>query len=216
MRRLLLVLLSSAIVLSACGQSKSWPGGSNNALSQPPSAAATTVAPTEAPPTEAPPTEAPPTEAPLPGWIAFSPTDSGFTVLMPGQPTLATSTINTAAGDAPASTWTYEVSNDLVYVVTQARFPTGSVKTASAKSVFDTFVNGMLSSTTGATLSDSADTTLGGRPGRAFTIDTAAVSLKGIAYINNDDLDIVYAGYTPAISDMTEIDAFLASFNFTI
>ncbi|MGA3057562.1 MAG: hypothetical protein ABSE70_05945 [Candidatus Limnocylindrales bacterium] len=135
---------------------------------------------------------------------------------MPGQPTLTTRTIHTAAGDAPASTWTYEVSNDLVYVVTQARFPTGSVKTVSAKSVFDTFVNGMLSGTTGATLSDSVDTTLGGHPGRTFTISTSAASLKGIAYINNDDLDVVYAGYTPSISDMTEVDAFLASFNFTI
>jgi hypothetical protein len=208
-RRLLLILLSSAIVLSACGPSKSWPGGSNKAPSQPPSTAATTLAPTETP------TEAP-TEASLPGWTAFSPSGSGFTVLMPGQPTLTTKTIQTAAGDAPASTWTYEVSNDLVYIVTHARFPTGSVASVPSATIFDTFVTGMLNSATGATLSDSVDTTLGGHPGRTFTIDTAAVSLKGIAYIINDDLDVVYAGYTSAISDMTEIDAFLASFNFTV
>jgi hypothetical protein len=204
-RRLLLILLSSTIVLSACGPSKSWPGGSNQAPSQPPSAVAPTEAPAETP-----------TEATLPGWTAFSPSGGGFTVLMPGKPTLTTKTIHTAAGDAPASTWTYEASNDLVFIVTHARFPTGSVASVPSATIFDTFVTGMLNSATGATLSESVDTTLGGHPGRTFTIDTAAVSLKGIAYIINDDLDVVYAGYTPAISDMTEVDTFLASFKFTV
>lgn len=216
MRRLLLVLLSCTIVLSACGPSKSWPGGADKAPSQLPSAAATTLAPTETP-TEAPtkkPTKTP-TAAPTAAGNAFSPPDGSFAVLMPGKPTLETSTMHTTLGDAPRSLWTYEVSNDLAYFVGEAKYPKGSLSALSTSSTLDAILNMLVSGAKG-TLSAKSDTTLGGHPGRTFTIDASEASLKGALYVVNDDLYMVFGGYTSAITDMTDIDAFLASFTFTI
>lgn len=226
MRRLFLIALSSAILLSACGPSKSWPGTVHNGPSQAPATAIATLAatpvPTEANPTEAPteePTEAPteePTEAPTAAGITFSPPDGSFTVLLPDQPKLTTQTYKTAVGDAPASLWTYEVSNDLAFFVVQASYPKGSLTGASPSAVFDAALNGMVSTTTGAKIVTQGATTLGGHPGRTFVVDTPDATVKGALYIVNDDLYMIYAGYTSAITDMTDADAFLASFEFTI
>jgi hypothetical protein len=218
-RRLLLFVLSTAIVVAGCGQSKAWPSFPSKAPSQAPASAtatlAATPAPTEAAPTEAVPTKAAPTVAPSLSGSAFSPSGGGFTVLMPGEPKLTTQTYTTAVGDAPASLWTYEVSNDLAYFVVLAKYPKGSMTGVSASLIFDGALNGMVASTTGASIAAKADTTLGGHPGKTFVLNIPGASMKGALYIVGDNLYMVYAAYTTA-ADMTQVDAFLASFTFVI
>jgi hypothetical protein len=214
-RRLFLIAICSAVLLAACGPSKSFPGAPTAAPT--PAAtgtAAATPAPTVAATEDATPTEAP-TEAAATG-IAFAPAGGGFTVYMPAEPKLTTQTYQTAVGDAPASMWTYEVSNDLAYFVVQATYPKGSMTGHSPASVFDAALNGMVTSTTGASVAAKGDTTLNGHAGKTFTIDTPQASLKGVLYIVGDDMYMVYAGYTSAITDMAPVDGFISSFKLTV
>jgi hypothetical protein len=217
-RRLFLVVLSSAILLAACGSSKTWPGNGSGAPTQASTTAAT--APSEATPTIATPTtqpsEATPTDAPADTGIVFTPSDGTFSVSLPGQPKLTTQTYKTAAGDAPANIWTYEVSNDLAYFVVEAAYPKGSMSGVASSSIFDGAINGMVNTTAGASIKATADTTRQGHAGRTFSISTPAADLKGALYIVGDDMYMVYAGYTSAISDLTVVDSFLDSFEFPI
>jgi hypothetical protein len=223
-RRLLVLVLSSAVLLAACGTAKSWPSLPPDGPSQAPSVATATeaatpepteVGPTEAPPTKAPPTKAPPTAAPTVNGNAFSPSGGGFSVVMPGEPKLTTQTYSTAVGDAPASLWTYEVSNDLALFVVQATYPKGSMTGAAPSLIFDGALNGMVANTTGAKITAKADTTLGGHPGKTFVLEMPTAFMKGALYIVGDSLYMVYAAYTSE-SSMTQVDAFLASFTFSI
>lgn len=219
MRSLLVLVLSCAVLLSACGTAKSWPSLPAKGPSQAPAVATATVAatpePTEAGPTEATPTEATPTEVPSSAGNAFSPSGGGFSVVMPGEPKLTTQTYSTAVGDAPASLWTYAVSNDLALFVVLAKYPKGSMTGAAPSLIFDGALNGMVSNTTGAKITAKADTTLGGHPGKTFVLEMPTAFMKGALYIVGDDLYMVYAAYTSA-ADMTQVDAFLASFTFSI
>lgn len=219
MRRLLILVLSSAVLLSACGTAKSWPSLPTKVPSHGPAVAtateATTPEPTEATPTKATPTKAGPTEAPTSAGNAFSPSGGGFTVMLPGEPKLTTQTYSTAVGDAPASLWTYEVSNDLAYFVVLAKYPKGSMTGVSPSLIFDGALNGMVGNTTGAKISAKADTTLGGHPGKTFALEMPTALMKGALYIVGDNLYMVYAAYTSP-ADMAQIDAFLTSFKFSI
>ena len=215
MRRLFLLAISSAILLAACGPAKSFPGVPTAAQTQ--AAAASTAAATPAP-TAAATEDTTPTETPTAATtgIAFAPTGGGFTVYMPAEPKLTTQTYQTAVGDAPASMWTYEVSNDLAYFVVQASYPKGSMTGHSPASVFDAALNGMVTSTTGASIAAKGDTTLNGHAGKTFTIDTPDASLKGALYIVGDDLYMVYVGYTSTITDMSQVDGFIGTFKLTV
>lgn len=229
MRRLLLVALSCAMLLAACGSSQSWSGLGTDAHGGPsaPSAATTPAspeAPTDAAPTNAPsaatptkaaPTKAAPSQAAGAG-IDFTPADGSFTVHLPGQPALTTQTYKTAAGDAPTNLWTYQVSADLAYFVAEAAYPAGSMSGQASSAVFDAALNGMVTTTTGAKVTASGSTTRQGHSGRTFSITTPEANLKGLLFIVEDNLYMVYAGYTTAIKDMTPVDSFLASFEFPV
>jgi len=223
MRRLFLVVLGSAILLSACGQGKGWPD-SNSAASQAPSIASTqtpTKAPTEVPteaPTAAPKSQPTPTEAATQAatvWTTFAPTGAGFTSQFPGDPTLTEETYTTAVGDAPASLWTYEDGADLAYFVALAKYPKGSISKVSASSVFDGALAGMTGSSSGMSIASQGSVTLNGHAGRKFTL-TGSIESKGEMFVVGDNLYMVYAAYSDAITDLTDVDAFIGAFKLLV
>lgn len=228
MRRLFLVVLGSAILLSACGQSKGWPDSSSaasQAASQAPSIAATqapTQAPTEAA-TAAPTATAKPKSTPTAAatqassdWIVFAPAGAGFTSQLPGDPTLSQETYKTAAGDAPASLWTYEDGSDLAYFIALAKYPKGTLSSVSASAVFDGALAGMTGASSGMTLATKGNVTLNGHAGRSFTLTSSDATAKGEMFIVGDNLYVVYAAYTSAITDPSDVNAFIADFKLTV
>src|ERR1035437_2353183 len=141
-RRFVLVVLSSAILLSACGTSKGFPQADQSGAA--PTVAASVAATVAVTPTLAPVAtlaETPaPTAAPtLAGsdWVDIAPVGTGFTAKFPGTPTQSSQSFSTAVGDAPASLWILEESSDLAFFAVEARYPAGSMTGVSTTSVYD-------------------------------------------------------------------------------
>ncbi len=220
MRRFVLIVLSSSILLSACGTSKGFPQANQSGAA--PTVAASLAATVALTPTLAPVAtlaETPaPTAAPtLAGsdWVDIAPVGTGFTAKFPTAPTQSSQTFTTAAGDAPASLWILEESNDLAYFVVEAKYPAGSMSGMTTSAVYDGAITGMTGSSAGLTLDSQTSVTLGGHTGRAFTLTSTTASIKGQMFLVGDNLYMVYAAFTSA-ADMTEIDKFIAAFKLTV
>jgi hypothetical protein len=212
-------LLASALALSACAQGKGWPD-SSSAASQAPSIASTqaateaaTAAPTATPKSKPTPTEAA-TQAGS-AWTTFAPDGAGFTSQFPGDPTLTEETFKTAAGDAPTSLWTYEDGSDLAYFIALAKYPKGSISKVSASSVFDGALAGMTGSSSGMSIGSQGSVTLNGHAGRKFTL-TGSVGSKGEMFLVGDNLYMVYAAYSTAVTDLTDVNAFIGAFKLIV
>jgi hypothetical protein len=228
-RRFVLVVLSSAILLSACSSS-GFPQpnkGASEAPTMAASEAASVAATIAATPTDAP-TDAPtatlkatvaptaaPTQAAGADWTAISPAGAGFTAKFPGTPTQSSQSFSTAAGDAPASLWILEESSDLAFFAVEARYPAGSMSGLSTSAVYDGAITGMTGSTAGLTVDSQSNVTLGGHAGRAFTLTSTAASIKGEMFLVGDNLYMVYAAYD-SLADPTEIDTFIGDFSLTV
>ena len=219
-RRFVLVVLSSAILLSACGTSKGFPQANQSGAA--PSVAASVAATVAVTPTLAPvaTTKATPapTVAPTPAgsvWVSIAPVGTGFTAKFPAAPTQSSQTFTTAVGDAPASLWIFEESTDLAFFVVEAKYPAGSMSGVTASAVYDGAITGMTGSSSGLTLDTQSSVTLGGHTGRAFSLTSTAASIKGQMYLVGDNLYMVYVAYTSA-ADVTEIDTFIAAFKLTV
>ena len=201
MRRLLLIVLGSAILLSACAS------------------AAQTAAPTPTPtPTPTTTPAATPTSSPTlapadAGWIVLAPPGGGFTAKFPGTPKLTTTTTTTKEGPTPTSEWEYLASKDLDYNVAMWKYPAGSTTGMAASAIYDSAITGM-DSTNHLTLSTQSDITLNGHAGRAFTLGGASYTLKGELVLVGDNLCMVYASYAPTV-DTAGVTAFLADFQLT-
>jgi hypothetical protein len=194
-RRLLLIVLGSAILFSGC------------------SSAAQTAAPT-------PTSTATPTTTPEPsltlapadaGWVGLAPAASGFTCKFPGEPKLTKTTTTTKEGPIPTSVWEYLANTNLDYNVAMWQYPTGSGLDASG--IYDSTITGM-GSTNHLTLSSQSDNSLNGHAGRAFTLKGASYTLQGEVVLAGDNLYMVYASYAPSI-DSAGVAAFLADFQLT-
>ena len=221
MRRLILVLLASALALSACAQGKGWPD-SSSAVSQAPSIAATaspTAGPTESP------TAGPTAKATTPtatggidaDWVAVTPSDAGFTSKWPGDPTKKTSTSASSAGNVVTTLWTYEDGVDLAYFVGVVTYPKGSMSGRSATTVYDAAVNNMTTSTgTTMTISDQGSVTVNGHAGRGFTLTSSTYSIQGAMVLVGDSLYMPYVTYSPAVTDLSSPEVFFNDFNLTI
>ena len=202
MRRLLLIVLGSAILFSAC------------------SSAAQTAAPTPTP-TPTPTTTPAPTPTPSPtvvpadaGWIVLAPAGDGFTAKFPGTPKLTTTTTTTKEGPAPTSVWEYLASKDLDYNVAMWKYPAGSATGIAASAIYDSGIAGM-GSTNGLTLSTQSDITLNGHIGRAFTLKGATYWLQGELVLVGDNLYMATGSYAPTV-DTAGVTAFLADFQLTV
>jgi hypothetical protein len=220
-RRFVLVVLSSAILLSACS-SKGFPGAggtANSAASTAPTAAATVAATPAAvivtTPTPKASVEAPATPVSGSDWVSVTPVGAGFTAKFPGAPTQSSQSFSTAVGDAPASLWIFEQSNDLAFFVVEARYPSGSMTGVSTSAVYDGAVKGMTGSSAGLTVDSQDNVTLGGHDGRSFTLTSTAASIKGQMYLIGDNLYMIYAAYT-ANADPSVIDEFISYFTLSV
>jgi hypothetical protein len=233
-RRLILVLLASALALSACAQGKGWPD-SSSAVSQAPSIAATasptaglTAGPTAGPtssPTARPTAKATPTKAPTPAatagidaeWVTVAPSGAGFTSKWPGTPTKKTSTSASSAGNVVSTLWTYEDGIDLAYFAAVVAYPKGSMTGRSVTTVYDAAVNSMTTSTgTTMTISDQRSLTVNGHAGRGFTLTSSAYSIQGAMVLVGDSLYMPYVTYFPAVTDMSSPEVFFNDFNLTV
>jgi hypothetical protein len=233
-RRLILVLLASALALSACSQGNGWPGGSST-VSQAPSIAATArptaeatpteATPTKATPTKATPTKATPTKAPTPAatgsidadWVTVTPSGVGFTSKWPGDPTKTSSTSATSAGNVVTTIWTYEDGVDLAYFVGVVAYPKGAISGTPVTTVYDAAVKSMTTSTgTTMTISSQGDLTVNGHAGRGFTLTSSTLSIQGAMVIIGDTLYTAYIAYTPAVTDLSSPEVFFNDFNLTI
>ena len=233
MRRLILVLLASALALSACSQGNGWPGGSST-VSQAPSIAATAsptagptaeATPTEATPTKATPTKATPTNAPTPAatggidadWVTVTPSGVGFTSKWPGDPTKTSSTSASSAGNVVTTIWTYEDGVDLAYFVGVVAYPKGAISGTAVTTVYDAAVKSMTTSTgTTMTISSQGSLTVNGHAGRGFTLTSSTLSIQGAMVIIGDTLYTAYIAYTPAVTDLSSPEVFFNDFNLTI
>jgi hypothetical protein len=194
-RRLLLIMLGSAILFSAC------------------TSAAQTAAPT---PTTTPaptPTLSPAVAPADAGWIVLAPTGGGFTSKFPHEPKLTKTTTTTKEGPTPTSVWEYLASTDLDYNIAMWQYPAGSTTGMAASAIYDSAITGM-DSTNHLTLSTQSDITLNGHVGRAFTLAGASYTLKGELVLVGDNLCMVYASYAPTV-DTAGVTAFLADFQLT-
>jgi hypothetical protein len=195
MRRLFLVVLGSAILMSACS------------ASSPAASSAPTAAPTAAPTSV--PSVAGPADA---GWIDFAPAGAGFSGKIPGQPKLTTQTYQTEVGAAPSSLWAYEQSNDLAYFFLTAAYPAGSMTGVAPTLIYNGAVNGMAGGTASLAVTSQTDMSISGQPGQSFQLTGTTASVKGEIVIVGDTLFVVYVAYTPKITDFAPIDAFFADF----
>jgi hypothetical protein len=159
--------------------------------------------------------------APDTSWITLSPSGAAFSAKFPAEPKLTTQTQSTAVGNATESLWTYQENTHLALFVGQVVYPKGSMKGTNTTSVYDGGVAGMLATTAGLSVDHQNDVTLGGHPGRAFTLSASSGALKGVAmqgqmYLIGDNLYMVYAAYDDSILDFAELDAFIADFQLTV
>ena len=190
MRRFLLLVLGSAILISACGSSK---------VATAPAASTTPIA----------------SSAVDGDWTTFGPAGAGFSTKYPAAPTLTTSTTATAVGDAPTSVWTDKEGGNLIYAVLVANYPAGSLPAAKVSQVYDGAVNGMTGGTAGLTLSSQGNTTLNGHLGRSYLLTSAVGSLQGVVFIVGDTMYMAYVAYTSSL-DPALIATFLADFQLTV
>lgn len=227
MRRLILVVLASALALSACAQGKGWPD-SSSAASQAASIAATespTAGPTASPtasPTARPTAKTTPTKTPTPAatggidadWVTVTPSGAGFTSKWPGDPT---KTSSTSASNVVTTIWTYGDGIDLAYFAAVVAYPTGSMTGRSVTSVYDAAVKSMTTSTgTTMTISKQGSLTVNGHAGRGFTLTSSTISIQGAMILVGDSLYTAYVAYTPAVTDLSSPEVFFNDFNLTI
>lgn len=227
MRRLLLVVLASAMALSACGSGKGWPD-SSAAGSQAATATASIAAPatpTDEPTAKPSPTaKATPTSKPTTGgtaidadWTKVEPSGVGFTSMWPGKPTSKTTSSSSAAGPVSTTLWQYEESNDLAYFVGVVTYPKGSMGSASTTKIYDAGVQSMTTSTSVAlTIKSQGSVTVQGHVGRSFELTSSTVSLQGAMFVVGDTLYMAYVAYSTSMTDLSAPEVFFNDFSLTI
>ena len=200
MRRLFLVLLGSAILVSACGSSKATPTDAPAIVATPSPVVVPSLAFSN---------------AGLDGdWIAFAPDTASFTAMFPAAPTLTTQTSSTSVGNAVTSLWAYEQGGNLVYDVQVASYPTGSLAAAKLSAMYDAAIKGMTGGQAELALTAQTDMTLDGHAGRAFLLSSALGSLKGGVWVVGDTMYMAYVAFTSSV-DPGLVDTFLSDFHLS-
>jgi hypothetical protein len=209
-RRIFLIVLGSAILVSACGSSTATSAPATQApVATPTAALAATDTPVVVP-------SLAPSNAALDGdWITFAPDGTGFTAKFPGAPTLTTQTQTTAVGDAAVSLWAFEQGGNLVYDVMVTKYPTGSLAAAKLSALYDGAINGMTGGEANLTVAGQEDMALGGHDGRTFLLTSATGSVKGGVWIVGDNMYMAYVAFTSSV-DPGLIDTFLSDFALTV
>lgn len=150
------------------------------------------------------------------GWTTLAPADEGFALQMPGSPTKQTTTYDTTIGPAPASVWAFGRGESSGFYASHVSYPAGSLSAGATKSILDGALQGGLATQAGASITDQADVTLDGRPGRTFTVTVTDGRIRGAVYLSADQMYMLYAVYNPLdAAAAADVDKFLASFRFT-
>ena len=154
-----------------------------------------------------------PTDDPA-NWVAVSPEGQGFSIRLPG-PALATSTdVATPAGAVTMLAWAFLDGCGRTFGVTHMRFEAGALSEAGPPStVLDQVVSIQLQSGGGAVTAQS-DVTVGGSPGRRFSIAGDGFVVEALVVVAGDDLyQVVMSARTTYRWPATSLDAFFASFS---
>ncbi|HEX7491896.1 MAG TPA: hypothetical protein VF337_09375 [Candidatus Limnocylindrales bacterium] len=212
MRRVVLLVLASALFVSACGSAKVTdpPAASPSEAQNGSSAAIATPSPTPAAILSI----APSLAAVDGDWIVFAPDGAGFSSKFPETPTLTTQTDKTAVGDAVSSIWTFEQGGNLAYAVLAAAYPAGSLAATTPAKLYDGGINGMAGGSAGYVLSAQTDATLGGHAGRTFLLTSSTGSIKGEIVVVGDTMYMAYVVFTSSV-DTSLIDTFLLDFQLS-
>jgi hypothetical protein len=196
--RRLIFLPLAAVLLAAC---------SPNAPSETPIRPwlPPTLAPTPTPNPNA------PTPAPVDTstWIVFAPAGEGFSVKLPGEPTVQAATVQTEAGPVPTTTWSYAQGSEWVMAVVRAR---GSFQ-GEASGILDTALQ-VMASQSQATLTSKSSVTVSGRPGMAFSMSAGDASITGEMVLAGDLYGVYFAG-PPGSASAGLAEALIASFELT-
>jgi hypothetical protein len=209
-RRVVLLALSSALFLSACGSAKVTTAPAASEAQNVSSAAVVTPSPTPVAVLSI----APSLAAVDGDWVVFAPDGAGFSSKFPAAPTLTTQTDKTAVGDALSSIWTYEQAGNLSYAVLAAVYPAGSLASTTSSKLYDGGINGMTGGSAGLAITSQADITLGGRAARTFLLTSATGSIKGEVVVVGDTMYMAYVVFTSSV-DTGLIDTFLVDFKLS-
>jgi hypothetical protein len=139
-----------------------------------------------------------------------TPAGAGFTVLMPGDPTPSTQT----ATGYTTLIWSYSDDPDLAFFVAELKYTKGTLTKQNPATVYANGLAGMAKNT-GVTVTAQGNVTVNGHTGRSFSASSADVAAQGFLFILGDNLYMVYAAWSPDMTDTASVDAFLASFHFT-
>jgi hypothetical protein len=197
-RRLLLVVLGSAILISACGSANP---------TKAPVSPSPTVAPTPTPTPTPVPTPTPtiaPSFAPQDAkWVALAPDKAGFSTKFPAQPKLATSTTVSNGSNVPTSIWTSDGAT-ATYYVKVLNYPAGTLTAAKPSDIYDSGVDSMTRGDTGLVTISQGNNTVNGHLGRNFLMKSATGFLQGEMFLVGDNLYMAYVAYVVAAPAVTK------------
>src|SRR5579883_3111676 len=144
-------------------------------------------------------------------WREVHPDKSGFTVMMPGEPSLEQQQIK--GSSSPNNIYGVKEGNES-FVVSYTDYPTGIVKQAGPAQVMNGVENGAVNAVKGK-LRSQRDVALGDAQGREAIIDTGDYTLKARYYLAGDRLyQVVYFGQKGS-EDGADANKFLDSFRVT-
>jgi hypothetical protein len=149
------------------------------------------------------------------GWVALAPAGEGFSVWMPGAAKLTTEWIQTPAGPAAESVWTYTDGSDVQSMVVRVRFPAGSLTGVAPEGILDQSVTEMMSLVPSGRVLSQSDVTVSGHHGRLFTVVSSTVTASCELFVVGDDVYGVGFGGDTAKVDVARLQPLFDSFRIT-
>ena len=155
------------------------------------------------------------------GWKEYTSAEGGFSVIMPGNPTRQTQSVNTTAGAVDVIYFQgSQNSNQVNFTVSFADYPEDAVGSADEDAILDGVLTGQQQSLNATNVTNTGKISLGSVPGRQATFNIKQGSTSGVAisraYLDGNRLYQILAIYAtgkkPADSDL---DTFFNSFKIT-
>ncbi|MDW8365330.1 MAG: hypothetical protein RMK49_05760 [Abditibacteriales bacterium] len=150
-------------------------------------------------------------------WKEFRSPAGRFSVRLPGAPKEDKQAIDTAAGKIDMFLFTYEVSNDVAYLIIYSDYPEDLIVNADKTKMLDGARDGAVKNVKG-TLRSEKNISLSGWLGREIVIDTPddpASTIKSRMYLVKNRLYQVMAVMPKGKETSKDVDKFLDSFKLT-
>lgn len=161
-------------------------------------------------------TPAPPADT----WVDHLDAEGGFSVRLPGKPTISTAKIPTEAGEFELHSANYEVPfRDIYVAVMWSALPAVLVEIGDTEKMLDGGVDGMVSSINGTLAEPARHIELGDHPGREVrltaSVDGKQAKARARMFVVHDRLfQMLVASESSEMYD-PEIDKLFASFTLT-